>query len=84
MKCPIKKKDVKEGNSYVAKVSGKLARIRIGPVDPKGGWFAMNLETGRQTRIKSVMKLRLDLCRPAHPDSYRPCDAYRGREKTRG
>lgn len=67
----IKKKDVRIGGIYVAKISGKLAVILITAAralkaealreSPRNGWFARNLQTGKNVTIKSHMKLRLDL-----------------------
>jgi hypothetical protein len=54
----MKKNDVMVGASYVAKVSGKLARVRIERESPYGGWEAVNAETGRRVRIKSAQRLR--------------------------
>lgn len=56
----MKKNDIKVGSLYVAKVTGKLARIRIDAEDPNGGWDATNLETNRRVRIKSARRLRHD------------------------
>jgi hypothetical protein len=54
----MKRNDIKVGGTYVAKVTGKLARIRIDAEDPNGGWSATNLETKRRVRIKSARRLR--------------------------
>ncbi|RMF84298.1 MAG: hypothetical protein D6744_03325 [Planctomycetota bacterium] len=64
----MKKKDVEIGATYVAKVSGKLARVRIERESPYGGWDAKNVETGRRVRIKSAQRLRY----PARPHGSRP------------
>jgi len=58
----MKKKDVEIGGIYAAKVSGKLARVRIERENPYGGWDAVNVDTGRHVRIKSAQRLRY----PAH------------------
>jgi len=58
----MKKKDVEIGATYVAKVSGKLARVRIDRESPHGGWEATNAETGRRVRIKSAQRLRFAAC----------------------
>ncbi len=69
-KSYIKKKDVRIGNLYVAKISGKLAVIQVfskrPELDHKGkpqspGWLARNIKTKQIVNIKSHMKLRLDL-----------------------
>lgn len=54
----MKRNDVKVGGTYVAKVTGRLARIRIDAEEPNGGWSATNLETKRRVRIKSARRLR--------------------------
>lgn len=54
----MKKKDVQIGNTYAAKVSGKIACVRIDAESRFGGWDATNTETGRRVRIKSAAKLR--------------------------
>jgi hypothetical protein len=54
----MKKNDVETGATYVAKVSGKLARVRIERESPHGGWDATNVDTGRSVRIKSAQRLR--------------------------
>jgi hypothetical protein len=54
----MKKNDVETGATYVAKVSGKLARVRIERESPHGGWDATNVDTGRRVRIKSAQRLR--------------------------
>jgi len=54
----MKKNDVECGATYVAKVSGKLARVRIERESPYGGWDATNVDTGRRARIKSAQRLR--------------------------
>lgn len=60
----MKKNDVRVGSIYVAKVTGKLARIRIDAESPNGGWSATNLETNRRVRIKSARRLRHDVDSP--------------------
>ncbi len=54
----MKKNDVETGATYVAKVSGKLARVRIERESPYGGWDATNVDSGRRVRIKSAQRLR--------------------------
>ena len=49
----MKKKDVKIGGVYVAKVSGKLTKVRLDAESPYGGWNATNVSTRRKVRIKS-------------------------------
>jgi hypothetical protein len=54
----MKKNEVKLGSEYIAKVSGKLAHIRIDRENPHGGWDATNLATKKSVRIKSAQRLR--------------------------
>lgn len=54
----MRKKDVALGKVYVAKISGRLVRVRLVAESSYGGWDALNLATGRQVRIKSAAKLR--------------------------
>jgi len=54
----MKKSQVKVGSEYVAKVSGKLAHIRIDRENPHGGWEATNLATKKTVHIKSAQRLR--------------------------
>lgn len=49
----MKKADVQIGHTYPAKVSGRLARVRITGESPYGGWDAVNVATRRAVRIKS-------------------------------
>lgn len=54
----MKKKDVTVGGEYRAIVSGSLCRVRLSAESPYGGWIAINLDTGRQIRIRSAQRLR--------------------------
>jgi len=54
----MKKNQVQIGGTYVAKVSGQLASVRIDAESPHGGWDATNVETRRKVRIKSPQRLR--------------------------
>jgi len=63
----MQKANVKLGNVYIAKVSGKLCRVRLdrerilsglGGHRVTHGWFATNLETGREIVIRTAAKLR--------------------------
>lgn len=53
----MKKADVKVGEVYLAKVSGKVVRVKLDAVSPFGGWLGTNKATGRQVRIKSAARL---------------------------
>jgi hypothetical protein len=63
----MKKRDIKVGETYLAKVSGKLVPVRITSESPHGGWNAVNTTTGREIRIRSAARLRrpLDTISPA-------------------
>ena len=64
----MKKRDVQVGQTYLAKVSGRLAPVRITRESPYGGWDAVNGKTGRSVRIRSAQRLRRTVApRPAKP-----------------
>ncbi|MCW5982704.1 MAG: hypothetical protein KIT09_31740 [Bryobacteraceae bacterium] len=44
--------------TYVVKVSGRLAPVKILRESPYGGWVGRNERTGREVRIRSAAKLR--------------------------
>lgn len=54
----MKKRDVRIGGVYVAKVSEKLVHVRIDRESPYGGWDATNLATDRVVRVRSAARLR--------------------------
>ena len=54
----MKKSDVKVGRHYSAKVSDRMTTVRIDAENPRGGWDATNLRTGKKVRIKSAQRLR--------------------------
>jgi len=60
----MKKKDIEIGGKYIAKVSGKLAVVRIDSESVHGGWNATNVKTKRAVRIRSAQRLR---CRAVFP-----------------
>ena len=59
----MKKHEVRIGGIYLAKVSGKLARVKIERESRYGGWMGRNLETNRPVRIQRATRLR-----PAEPE----------------
>ena len=63
----MKKDQVQIGGTYVAKVSGQLARVRIDAESRFGGWDATNVSTQRKVRIKSAQRLRQEV-RPVPTD----------------
>ena len=54
----MKKDEIKIGKHYAAKVSGRMATIRIDAESPHGGWDATNITTRKKVRIKSAQRLR--------------------------
>ena len=54
----MKKSEVKTGKFYTAKVSNRMATIRIDAENPNGGWDATNITTRKKVRIKSAQRLR--------------------------
>jgi hypothetical protein len=54
----LRKRDVRIGVVYAAKVSGNLCTIRINSAMMAGGWLATNLNTSRLVRIRGARRLR--------------------------
>lgn len=54
----MQKSDIKIGEIYCAKVSGKLAHVRVINESIYGGWNCVNLATNRKIRIKSARRFR--------------------------
>ena len=54
----MKKEDVKIGDAYVVKVSGRLVEVTIMSESQFGGWNGMSLATGRHVRIRTAARLR--------------------------
>jgi len=54
----MKKNEVKIGQCYMAKVTGSEVPVRIDAENPRGGWDAKNVATGRKVRIKTAQRLR--------------------------
>lgn len=54
----MKKTNVQIKGQYYAKVSGKIAIVRIDRESIYGGWDATNTVTGRTVRIKTAARLR--------------------------
>jgi hypothetical protein len=67
--------NVKLGETYLVKVSGKIVPVRldrtaydvktINGVYRSGGWWGTNLNTGRAVRIRSAAKLRCPATNPS-------------------
>lgn len=54
----MKKADVKIGETYTAKVSGKLVPVKLVGTHTYGGWIGINMETNRHVQIKTAARLR--------------------------
>lgn len=54
----MKSKDVKLGDVYLAKVSGRLVEVRVLCESPYGGYDATNLATGRRVHMRTAARLR--------------------------
>lgn len=54
----MKKSEVVIGEEYIAKVSGRIATVKITGASPDGGWRGVNVATGREIRIRSASRLR--------------------------
>lgn len=57
----MRKRDVCVGSIYVARVSGRLTRVRVERQSRWGGWEATNLATGRSVHIRSAACLRWEV-----------------------
>jgi hypothetical protein len=57
----MQKHNVKVGTTYIVKVSGTLAKVRITREHPRGGWYGTNLATGREIRIRIAATLRSEV-----------------------
>jgi len=54
----MQRHNVKVGSTYIVKVSGTLAKVRITREHVRGGWYEINLATGREIRIQTAARLR--------------------------
>ena len=54
----MQKQNVHIGTTYIVKVSGALAKVRLTREHPRGGWYGTNLATGREIRIRTAARLR--------------------------
>jgi len=57
----MKKAEVKIGTTYEAKVSGRLAHVRITGENLYGGWNAVNVATKRDVHIRGAQRLRREI-----------------------
>lgn len=54
----MQKHNIKIGATYIVKVSGTLTKVRITREHDRGGWYGINLATGRGIRIRTAARLR--------------------------
>ena len=57
----MQKHNVKVGTTYIVKVSGTLAKVRLTREHARGGWYGTNLATGREIRIRTAARLRSEV-----------------------
>jgi hypothetical protein len=57
----MQKQNIQIGTTYIVKVSGTLAKVRITREHPRGGWYGTNLATGREIRIRTAARLRSEV-----------------------
>ena len=57
----MQKHSVKIGTTYIVKVSGTLAKVRLTREHERGGWYGTNLATGREIRIRTAARLRSEV-----------------------
>jgi hypothetical protein len=57
----MQKHNIEVGSTYIVKVSGTLARVRITREHARGGWYGTNLATGREIRIRTAARLRSEV-----------------------
>ena len=65
----MQKQNVHIGTTYIVKVSGTLTKVRLTREHPRGGWYGINLATGREIRIRTAARLRSEVL-PAQGISY--------------
>ena len=82
----MKKSEIKIGRHYTAKVSGKMATVRIDAANPRGGWDATNLRTKKKVRIRSPQRLRHETRAPGNvrPDIAKTVEAVEKGDLTKG
>ena len=57
----MQKQNIRVGSTYIVKVSGTLAKVRLTREHPRGGWYGTNLATGREIRIRTAARLRSEV-----------------------
>ncbi len=68
----MKKNQIRIGQMYAAKVTGKIVPVRIDAENPNGGWDATNTHTNRPVRIKSAQRLRGRIAIPGTDEKPKP------------
>lgn len=53
----MKAKDVRIGDIYWAKVSGRRVKVQVKVAHHAGGWWAVNLATDREVRVRTAARL---------------------------
>ena len=54
----MQKQNVHIGMTYIVKVSGRLAKVRLTRQHDRGGWYGTNMATGHEIRIRTAARLR--------------------------
>ena len=54
----MKQKEIEVGGTYLAKVGARSVQVRIDAANPKGGWNATAVGTGKPVRLKDAKHLR--------------------------
>jgi hypothetical protein len=70
----MQKQNIRVGSTYIVKVSGTLAKVRLTREHPRGGWYGTNLATGREIRIRTAARLRSEV---PHAQEISPDEARR-------
>ena len=65
----MQKHNVHIGTTYIVKVSGALAKVRLTREHDRGGWYGTNLASGREIRIRTAARLRSEV-KPAQGISH--------------
>jgi len=69
----MKKNSVSLGSIYTAKVSGDVTMVQLTREHHLGGWYGVNLATGREIRIRTAARLRSEV----KPAGEGQCDQIR-------
>ncbi len=54
----MRKDEVEVGGTYLAKVGTRMVEVRVERENPKGGWEAKSVATGKPIRLKDPRHLR--------------------------